>query len=98
MNQKSSVVQVMHSVQLGLMSDTTDPDKADPAVGGIVLQFSKIDTGCYSYRYPVDRKGKPIPIAHNDLHLPTLKDVINGVAGYFSGTDGYLRNHIAAHT
>ena len=76
---------------------TTDPDEADPAVGEIVLQFAKIDPGSYSYRYPVDRKGKPIPIAYNDLHLPTLKDVINGVAGYFSGTDGYLSSLIAAY-
>jgi hypothetical protein len=69
---------------------TEDPDEADPAVGEIVLEFAKIDPDSYSYRYPVDRRGNPIPVAYTDLHLPTLADVMEGVAGYFSGCDGFL--------
>lgn len=69
---------------------TSDPDVADPVVAGIVAEFAKIDPGSYSYRYPVDTSGHPIPITYGDLHLPTLADVMNGVAGYFTGTDGYL--------
>ncbi len=70
--------------------DTSDPDIADPVVSETIAEFAKIDPGSYSYRYPVDTSGTPIPIAYADLHLPTLPDVMNGVAGYFSGTDGYL--------
>ncbi|MFB0872679.1 MULTISPECIES: hypothetical protein [unclassified Sphingobium] len=69
---------------------TSDPDDADPIVSEVVAEFAKIDPGSYSYRYPVDTHGQPIPITYEDLYLPTLADVINGVAGYFSGTDGYL--------
>lgn len=69
---------------------TDDPDEVDPVVGEIILEFAKIDPGSYSYRYPVDRKGNPLPVAYSKLHLPTLADVMNGVAGYFSGCDGYL--------
>ncbi|KZK78978.1 hypothetical protein PsAD46_04456 [Pseudovibrio sp. Ad46] len=69
---------------------TEDPDDADPVVEAIILEFAKIDPSSYSYRYPVDRRGKPIPVAYPDLHLPTLADVMEGVAGYFSGCDGYL--------
>jgi hypothetical protein len=69
---------------------TPDPDVADPIVAGIVAEFAKIDPGSYSYRYPVDTNGRPIPITYGDLHLPTLADVMNGVAGYFTGSDGYL--------
>lgn len=69
---------------------TEDPDEADPAVGEIVLEFAKIDPDSYSYRYPVDRRGNPIPVAYTDLHLPTLADVMEGVAGYFTGCDGFL--------
>ena len=69
---------------------TNDPDEVDPVVQGIVVEFSKIDPGSYSYRYPVDRHGNPIPVAQTSLHLPTLKDVISGVAGYFTGCDGYF--------
>jgi len=69
---------------------TEDPDEVDPVVGGIILEFAKIDPGSYSYRYPVDKKGNPVPVAQKDLHLPTLADVMNVVAGYFTGCDGYL--------
>lgn len=69
---------------------TSDPDHADDIVQETVLEFAKIDPGSYSFRYPVDTKGQPLPIAYTELHLPTLKDVMNAVAGYFSGCDGYL--------
>ena len=71
---------------------TTDPDEADPIVGAIILEFAKIDPASYAYRYPVDRNGKLLPVAQNDLHLPTLADVMNGVSGYFDGCDAYLDN------
>lgn len=69
---------------------TPDPDEADPVVEAVVLQFAKIDPGSYSNRYPVDRQGKPLPIAYGAMHLENLADVMNAVAGYFSGCDGYL--------
>jgi len=75
---------------------TEDPDEAEPVVGEIVLEFAKIDPGSYSYRYPVDRRGNPVPVAYGDLHLPTLADVMEGVAGYFTGCDGYLDSLLGA--
>lgn len=69
---------------------TTDPDLADEVVAEIIAEFAKIDPGSYSYRYPVDTKGRPLPIAYADLHLPKLADVMTGVAGYFTGSDGLL--------
>ena len=71
---------------------TPDPDEVDPVVGEVVIEFAKIDPGSYSYRYPVDRNGDAIPVAYTDLHLANLADVMNGVAGYFTGTDGYLNS------
>ncbi len=70
---------------------TQDPDEADPVVGEIVLEFSKIDPGSYSYRYPVDRSGRPIPIAYSDLHLPSLADIMEAVESYFNGCGAYLK-------
>ncbi len=75
---------------------TVDPDEADPVVGEIILEFAKIDPGSYSYRYPVDRKGNPVPVAYSDLHLPTLADVMQAVDGYFTGCDGYLSELLSA--
>ena len=71
---------------------TPDPDEADPVVGEIIIEFAKIDPNSYAYRYPVDRNGTLLPVAQNDLHLPTLADVMNGVSGYFDGCGAYLDN------
>ena len=69
---------------------TSDPDEADPIVGEVILEFAKIDPGSYSNRYPVDRKGNPVPISQSALDLGNLADVMNAVEAYFTGTDGYL--------
>lgn len=73
-----------------------DPDEADPIVEEVVAQFAKIDPGSYSHRYPVDRDGRPLPLALTELHLPTLRDVMQGVANYFNGCDGFLDNIVGA--
>ena len=69
---------------------TSDPDDTDPVVAQLVAEFAKINPGSYSHRYPVDRTGKPVPLAIANLHLPTLADVMAWVAGYVTGCDGYL--------
>jgi hypothetical protein len=69
---------------------TPDPDKADPVVEAVMAEFSKIDPDSYSHRYPYDKKGRPLPIATTDLHLPTLADVMKSVENYFIGCDIYL--------
>jgi hypothetical protein len=67
-----------------------DPDKTDPIVAEIIAEFAKVDPGSFSYRYPVDTKGVPIPLAHEQLDLATLADVMEALDGYFTGCDGYL--------
>jgi hypothetical protein len=67
-----------------------DPTGADPVVAAIVAEFSKMDPASFSYRYPVDTKGQPIPVAHDELDLAALAEVMQSVDMYFSGCDGYL--------
>lgn len=67
-----------------------DAEETDPVVAEIVAEFAKVDPGSFSYRYPVDTKGNPIPIAHDELDLPVLADVMEALEGYFTGCDGYL--------
>jgi hypothetical protein len=38
----------------------------------------------------VDNKGRAISLALDEIDLAQLKDVMNGVAGFFTGWDGYL--------
>ena len=75
---------------------TDDPDRADQIVGGVVAQFGNIDPGSFSHRYPCDRFGNAIPLIQDLVNLEVLKDVMDGVFGYFSGTDGYLDNLVSA--
>lgn len=69
---------------------TSDPDEADSTVSYVIAEFSKIDPKSDAYRYPVDRNGAPLPMAFAATHLENLSDVMNAVAGYFTGCDGYL--------
>ncbi len=72
------------------MYGNPDPDNADPIVERIIAEFSKADPQSYSYRYPVDRKGEPIPIAYDELDLNWLANVMKAVENYFCGCDGFL--------
>ncbi len=71
-----------------------DPDKTDAVVSSIVAEFAKVDPQSYSYRYPVDTRGHEVPLGVDVLNLSALKDVMDGVGGYFTGCDGYL-DHLA---
>jgi len=77
---------------------TDDPDEVDPIVEEVIGQFAKIDPGSYSHRYPVDQRGQALPLALTDLHLPTLRDVMQAVANYFTGCDGYLDNLVSSRS
>lgn len=70
--------------------DVKDPDDTDSAVSSIIAEFAKVDPQSYSYRYPVDIYGNEIPVGVEVLDLGALKDVMEGVEGYFTGCDGYL--------
>jgi hypothetical protein len=75
---------------------TNDPDRADEVVGVVIAQFGNVDPGSFTHRYPCDNRGNPIPLVHDQLHLETLKDVMDGVFGYFAGTNAYLSDLVNA--
>ena len=75
---------------------TDDPNDIDSSVEKTVAQFAKVDPKSSSYRYPCDNKGKPIPPIKSRLDLENLKDVMDGVFGYFSGCDVYLADLVSA--
>ena len=69
-----------------------DPEGTDAVVGDIIAEFAKVDPRSFSYRYPVDTKGNLVDLAHEEVDLHRLADVMKGLEGYFSGCDGYLDN------
>jgi hypothetical protein len=70
--------------------DEGDPDGTYDVVRKVVLEFAKVDPASFSFRYPVDPKGKRIDLRLERLDLGALAGVMNGVEGYFTGCDGYL--------
>jgi len=72
--------------------DIREPQGVDAVVGEIVAEFAKVDPNSFSYRYPVDKKGCPITLAHDEIDLVALAAVMKAVEGYFCGCDGYIGN------
>lgn len=70
--------------------DVGESEEGNDVVAECVGEFAKIDPRSFSYRYPVDTKGKPISLDQSQLDLAQLADVMKGIHGYFLGTDGYL--------
>jgi hypothetical protein len=60
----------------------------------VIAQFGNVDPGSFSHRYPCDRWGNPIPLVQDRMNLKTLKDVMDGVFGYFTGTGSYLNERV----
>lgn len=67
-----------------------DPDDTDAVVEQMITEFAKVDPGSFSFRYPRDRNGNPIPLAHDAVDLAIMADTMKALEGYFSGCDGYL--------
>ena len=65
-------------------------NSADPVVEACIAEFAKIDVRSFSFRYPTDTKGRLISFDVDALDLENLRDVMEGVSNYFTGTDGYL--------
>jgi len=59
-------------------------------VEAVVAEFTKIDQGSFTFRYPTSRKGDPIVINQDNIDLAQLRDTMDGVANFFTGADGYL--------
>jgi hypothetical protein len=65
-------------------------DEADGPVRECVLELAKIDPKSFTFRYPVSRKGEPVEVDVELLDLLQLREVMQGIYGYFAGVGGYL--------
>jgi hypothetical protein len=91
-NWQSHDIAFLWSVLVKVQAEYGDDDRdhTNPVVAKIIAEFSKIDPDSYAFRYPVDRSGKLIPAGLEELDLPILAKVMDRVAAYFDGCDGYL--------
>lgn len=72
--------------------DGLETDNANAAVSALIAEFDQVDPGSFTYRYPVDTKGRPMDVAFEHVDLAALADVMEGLEGYFNGWDGFLDN------
>ena len=59
-------------------------------VGKIIKQFHDWDKGGMTFRYATTKNGAVAQFQHANVDIENLKDVMSGVAHFFSGCDGWL--------
>jgi len=59
-------------------------------VAECVREFSEIDERSFNFRYSMNTDGTPIALTRDRVDLARLRDVMEGIGGYFRGCDGYL--------
>ena len=65
-------------------------DDADEVVEQIIKDFHDLDKAGITFRYGWSNDGKEIKLPNDMVDLENIRDVMDGVAGYFDGTDGWL--------
>jgi hypothetical protein len=59
-------------------------------VGRAIAEFSKLDPKSENFRYATNRKGAQIGTGVEHVSLTNLREVMQGIHNYFTGTDGLL--------
>jgi hypothetical protein len=67
-------------------------DEGLQAVCQIVKQFHDWDKEGMKFRYAAAKNGATARFQHSNVDVENLKDVMSGVANFFSGSDGWLDN------
>ena len=65
-------------------------DEALTAVEKAVKQFHDWDKGGVTFRYATTSKGAVAKFQYANIDIENLKDVMSGIANFFSGSDGWL--------
>jgi hypothetical protein len=65
-------------------------DEAIIVVSKCILEFARMDPDSFTFRYATDRLGNLYPVSTDRIDLEKLKDVMDGIGAFFSGSDAYL--------
>jgi hypothetical protein len=69
---------------------TKDEEEAIESFGKIVKQFHDWDKKGIAFRYATKKGGAVVEFQHSHIDIVNLKDVMDGVANFLSGSDGWL--------
>jgi hypothetical protein len=67
-----------------------EDDEATKAVEQIIKEFHDLDKAGITFRYGWTKDGKAIKLLDDRIDLGNIRDVMEGVAGFFEGLDGWL--------
>ncbi|WP_298327077.1 hypothetical protein [Asticcacaulis sp.] len=68
----------------------TDDGGATDAVEACVKEMSAADPMSFSFRYSVEKGGKPMVLAFETVNLVNLRNTMKKISNYFTGLDGLL--------
>lgn len=75
----------------GIIEQHESNDKeADDAVEQIVKDFHDLDKAGITFRYGWTKDGNKIKLPDHMVDIGNIRDVMDGVARYFTGVDGWL--------
>lgn len=70
------------------------PDTDLRAVGRCIAEFSGVDPGSYTFRYPVDTKGNPSISELRAINLVVLRETMEKLGNFFSGDVNGISDYI----
>ena len=76
-----------------------DPKNDDPALDAVeacIAEFTKIDPGSDTFRYPTNSEGQSITINLPPVNLLELRDTMEAIHNFFTGVDGYIDHAISS--
>jgi len=65
-------------------------------VSKCILEFARMDATSFTFRYATAKSGAPYPVLTDRLDLERLRDTMEGMGDFFSGSDGYYTSLIDA--
>ena len=70
-------------------------DAGDAGAEAIIKVFAAADPGSFSYRYPVDRRGKPNPMAFDRYSPAVLIEVMGALNTYLWGSEEFFHHLVS---
>lgn len=79
-----------HCLEVYTACGASADDEDLKAVEQVVKQFHDWDKSGIAFRYATKKDGALVSFRHSSIDIHNLKDVMNGVANFFQGSDGWL--------
>lgn len=74
-----------------IIEETAPSDKeVDDAVELVIKDFHELDKAGVNLRYGWSKDGKEIKLPDQLIDLANIRDVMEGISGFFTGLDGWL--------